>query len=121
MGKMILLIEDDLDLQRIYSSKLQLSGFDVKLAGDAMQGYTIAKETKPNIVLLDIMLPGQMNGFDLLKRLKEDDHLKSIPVIVLTNLDTEKQEALKVGAVAYIIKANTNLDELVAKVKLFIR
>ena len=120
MAKTILLIEDDLDIQRIYSMKLDQAGFKVHLCVDAAQGLTQLKKEKPDLLLLDIMLPGKMNGFELLKAIKEDGALKSIPVVVLTNLDTEKQEASSLGAVDYIIKANTNIDQIVEKVKAYV-
>ncbi|OGM58242.1 hypothetical protein A3A75_04355 [Candidatus Woesebacteria bacterium RIFCSPLOWO2_01_FULL_39_10] len=121
MAKKVVLIEDDLDIQRIYGSKLETAGYEVLLAIDASQGFTLIKDVSPNIVLLDIMLPGKMNGMDLLKTLKESPDYKNIPVVVLTNLDTQKHEALKMGAYDYIIKANTNLNEIVAKVAKFAR
>ena len=119
MAKKVLLVEDDIDIQRVYNEKLTLEGFEVILAADSLTGFTQAKDVKPSIILLDIMLPGKMNGFDLLEKLKKDTSTSSIPVIVLTNLDTEKQSALKVGASDYLIKAQTELDTLVAKVKKF--
>jgi two-component system, OmpR family, alkaline phosphatase synthesis response regulator PhoP len=117
MSKRVLLIEDDLDLQRIYSEKLGNKGFIVDLAVDATQGLTAIKNIKPNLILLDIMLPGTMNGFELLKKIKSEDQIKNIPVIVITNLDTESEEAFKLGASDYFIKANTELNEVVEKVK----
>ena len=121
MSKNILLIEDDLDLQRIYSEKLGNKGFNVTLAIDATQGLTALKASKPSLVLLDIMLPGTMNGFELLKKIKSEEGIKDIPVIVITNLDTEKDEAMKLGASDYFIKVNTSLDEVVEKVRKFSR
>ncbi|KKQ52676.1 hypothetical protein A2865_00235 [Candidatus Woesebacteria bacterium RIFCSPHIGHO2_01_FULL_39_17] len=117
MAKRVILIEDDLDLQRIYSSKIESAGFEVLLALEATQGWNLVKGEKPNIILLDIMLPGKMNGFDFLKKLKEDTNLKNIPVVVITNLETEKDEALKIGATDYVIKANTDLNQIVEKIK----
>ena len=117
MAKKVLLIEDDLDIQRIYSSKLSSLGYEVVLSVDAQQGLHLAKTSNPSIILLDIMLPGKMNGFELLEQLKKSEELKIIPVIVLTNLDTEKQQALQVGAEDYLIKANTDLNQIVEKVK----
>ncbi|OGM21786.1 hypothetical protein A2863_00680 [Candidatus Woesebacteria bacterium RIFCSPHIGHO2_01_FULL_38_9b] len=117
MSNKILLVEDDLDIQRIYSSKLSMEGYEVILTIDALQGLHLAKSEKPSIILLDIMLPGKMNGFELLEQLKKSDELKNIPVIVLTNLDTEKEQALQVGADDYLIKANTDLNQIVEKVK----
>ena len=115
--KTIVLIEDDLDVQRIYSQKLELSGFKVILASDASQGYFLVKDLAPELVMLDIMLPGKMNGFELLEKIKSDEKLKNIPILVFTNLDTEKANALKAGASDYIIKSNTNLNEIVEKVE----
>lgn len=117
MSKNILLIEDDLDLQRIYSEKLGNKGFKVNLAIDATQGITSIENERPALILLDIMLPGKMNGFELLKELKSSDKTKGIPVIVITNLDTETDEAIKLGAIDCFIKANTELNEIVEKVK----
>lgn len=121
MSKNVLLVEDDLDLQRIYSEKLGSSGYNVALAVDATQGFEIAKSQRPSLILLDIMLPGKMNGFELLKNFKSEENTKNIPVIVITNLDTEKEEAIKLGAVDYFVKANTELSEVVEKVKKFSR
>lgn len=113
----ILLIEDDLDIQRIYSEKLKIDGHEVILSLNATIGLQYLKTEKPDLILLDIMLPGKMNGFELLEIIKKDSSLSKIPVIVLTNLDTEKEQAMKIGADDYLIKANTSLDDLLKKVK----
>ena len=113
----VLFVEDDLDLQRIYTEKLKLEGFDVILAANASTALNYIKNDKPNLILLDIMIPGTMNGFELLEIIKQDKDNKNIPIIVLTNLDTEKEQALQIGANDYLIKANTSLPELVEKVK----
>jgi two-component system, OmpR family, phosphate regulon response regulator PhoB len=116
MAKLILLVEDDLDIQKIYSEKLKTKGFDVTLAIDAAHALHELNEHKPSLILLDIMLPGDMNGFEVLEKIKVDPATANIPVIVLTNLDTEKDAALKAGANDYLLKANTTLEELVNKV-----
>ena len=121
MAKRILLVEDDLDIQRIYSEKLKGSGYEVILAADAAQGFQSAKEDNFNLILLDIMLPGKMNGFDVLENLKKDDNLKDIPVVVLTNLDSEKEVALEIGAENYFVKANTNIDDLVKRIGVILK
>lgn len=117
MAKNILLVEDDLDIQRVYSEKLTLEGYSVHPAVDVPHGMHLLEQIRPDLILLDIMLPGQMNGFEMLQHIKGDEKYKDIPVIVLTNLDTEREEALKVGAVDYLIKANTELSDLAAKIK----
>lgn len=115
--KKILIIEDDFDIARIYNEKLQLFGYKISVAADGKQGLFLAKSEKPDLILLDIMLPEGMNGFDVLERLKKDEELKGVPVIMLTNLDSEKKVATEMGIVDYLIKANTNLGVLVDKVK----
>jgi DNA-binding response OmpR family regulator len=115
--KKILIVEDDHSLQAIYKDKFDQEGFAVFQAFNGQQGLTIAKDNPPDIILLDVMLPEGMNGFDLFEQLKRDDRLKVVPVIIFTNLDSEKNIAMTMGAADYIVKANTSIDELVAKVK----
>jgi CheY-like chemotaxis protein len=117
MIKHILLIEDDLDIQRVYSEKLKIEGYEVSLAIDVPHGLQLVETIKPDLILLDIMLPGKMNGFEMLQYLKGDERYRKIPVIVMTNLDTEREEALKIGAVDYLIKAETELSVLIEKIK----
>ncbi len=116
MSKNILIVEDDLNLQRIYSEKLGNKGFIVFLALDSQQALTILKNTKISLILLDIMLPGKMNGLEFLKHIKSLNYIKNIPILVFTNLDTEKEEAKKLGAIDCLIKSNTDLEEIVEKV-----
>lgn len=117
MIKKILLVEDDLDIQRVYREKLEIEGYEVFLAIDVPHGLQQLEDVKPDLLLLDIMLPGKMNGFEMLQHIKADARYKNIPVIVMTNLDTEREEALKIGAVDYLIKAETELSTLIAKIK----
>jgi DNA-binding response OmpR family regulator len=115
--KIILIIEDDHSLQSIYLEKFTQEGFIVRQAYTGQQGLTLAHAEKPDIILLDIMLPEGMNGFDVMERMKPDVTLAPVPVIVFTNLDSEMNVAKSLGAVDYVVKANMSIDELVAKVK----
>jgi DNA-binding response OmpR family regulator len=114
----ILLIEDDTFLANIYKTKFEMEGFKVTHADNGETGYEGAGKFSPDIILLDILLP-KMDGFAVLKKLKEDDAVKDIPVILLTNLgqkdDVEK--GLELGAVDYLIKAHFKPSETVSKVK----
>lgn len=112
----ILIVEDDSQLQLIYQKKLSSVGYTVILATTGEEAIKFAKEQKPVLILLDVMLPGGKNGFDVLEEMKRTQELASIPVIVLTNLDSEQQSAYAIGASDYIIKANTSLEEMVEKV-----
>jgi len=114
----VLLVEDDAFLANIYKTKFEMEGFKVRVAENGEIGLKDAKKKVPDIILLDILLP-KMDGFTVLEHLKEDDELKSVPVILLTNLgqkdDVEKGLAL--GAADYLIKAHFKPSETVDKVK----
>ena len=114
----ILLVEDDTFLANIYKTKFEMEGFKVTGAEDGLAGFEAAAKIKPDLILLDILLP-KMDGFAVLKKLKETDDVKDIPVILLTNLgqkdDVEK--GLESGAVDYLIKAHFKPSETVDKVK----
>lgn len=114
----ILLVEDDTFLANIYKTKFEMEGFNVSVAENGADGLEEAKKKKPDIILLDILLP-KMDGFAVLKHLKGEDATKEIPVILLTNLgqkdDVEK--GLELGAVDYLIKAHFKPSETVDKVK----
>lgn len=113
----VLIVEDDQSLRQILSDKLTDSGLVIQIAENGQQALNSIKESPPNLILLDIMLPGGMNGFDVLEQIKTNPVLKAIPVIVLTNLDTEQKTAMDIGATDYIVKANISIDEVVLKVK----
>lgn len=116
--KKILIIEDDPFLSEMYSAKFTESGFETKVAIDGQTGLAKAKEIKPDLILLDIVLP-KMDGFEILKIIKEDESLKGIPIILLTNLGqkNEVEKGLSLGADEYIIKAHFTPTAVVAKVK----
>lgn len=115
--KSVLIVEDNESLQKILVEKITSAGFSVSATGDAQQAIHLIQMNKPNLLLLDIMLPGGMNGFDILEQIKANENSKDIHVIVLTNLETEAQTAYDIGAEDYIVKANISLDEVVSKVK----
>lgn len=116
--KSILLVEDDEFLAELYATKLTLEGFKVSLAKDGEKGLKLVKEEKPDLILLDIILP-KMDGFELLSAIKSDSALKSIPVILLTNLSQkdEVKKGLDLGANDYLIKAHFMPSEVVKKIK----
>jgi DNA-binding response OmpR family regulator len=76
----------------------------------------IIRNAKPDLVLLDIMLPGGMNGFDVLEEIRGDENTAKLKVIVMSNLDSEEKEARLIGVEDYIIKANTSIDEVMKKI-----
>lgn len=118
--KRILIIEDDAATLKLYKDKLAIEGLEVFGSNTGRQGLIIAKHEKPDLIILDIMLPGGTNGFDVLEALKKDEKLKNTPVVMLTNLDTEEKVAKEIGAADYIVKANTTLNEIVGKMKTYL-
>ena len=114
----ILLTEDDALLIRLYQKKLSIDGFDVRVAENGLEALDIVKEEKPDLILLDIMMP-KMNGLEVLKKLKSKAKTKHIPIIVLSNMSggNDPDVALEMGAAAYLVKSDNPPDVVVAKVK----
>ena len=114
--KKILVIEEDESLCNAYKEMFTPKGIDVVGSATGKDGLDLVRSEKPDLILLDIMLPGGMNGFDVLERLKENPSTKQIPVIVLTNLDKEEKVAKTIGVRDYLVKANTTEDQIVTLV-----
>lgn len=116
----VLIVEDDKFLSELISTKLTKEGFDIVLATDGETGLQKAMSDKPNIILLDIMLPG-MSGFEVLEGLKKnpDQAIAGIPVLILSNFGQESkvQQGLSLGAKDYLVKANFTTGEIVEKIK----
>ena len=82
---------------------------------------TEAVESNPDMIILDIMLPGKLNGFDVLRQLKLSPSTKGIPVIVMTNLMEEGKSALELGAIEYLLKVSVSLQDLLEKVEKYLK
>jgi diguanylate cyclase len=113
----ILLVEDDPELQAMYKRKLTYEHYSFTIAGTGKEALQALRDKKPNLILLDVMLPGGMNGFDILQEVKQNPDTATIPVIMMTNLTSEEEQALKMGVSEYLVKADTTLDELMEKIK----
>lgn len=116
--KTILFIEDESALQKTLGSALGQEGYKVISALDGEIGLKLAKAKKPDLILLDLVLP-KAHGFEVLKELKEAEETKEIPIIVLTNLEGMKdvERVVKLGATTYLVKASYSLEEVVNKIK----
>lgn len=117
-SKSILIVDDDLTLREMYEERLKAEGFAVDAAQDGEEALQKAKTDKPNLILLDIMMP-KINGLDVLKMLKADDDTKHIPVLLLTALiqDIDRTKGLTSGADDYIVKSETMPGEVIDKIK----
>lgn len=118
MAQKILIIEDDKFLRELIAQKLLTEGYDIAEAVDGEQGAKLAKSEKPDLILLDLILPG-MDGFEVLGKIKEDVSTSQIPVIILSNLGQKDdiEKGLKMGANDYLIKAHFTPGEIIAKIK----
>lgn len=114
----VLLVEDDAFLAGIYKKNFDMDGFKVTIADNGDKGLTDAKTKKPDIILLDILLP-KKDGFTVLEMLKKDKNTKNIPVIILTNLGQKEDvdRGMSLGAADYLIKSHFKPSEIVDKVK----
>jgi len=116
--KTILFIEDEATLQKTFDEILGREGYKMVSALDGEIGLNLAKMKKPDLILLDLILP-KLNGFEVLKKLKEDSETNDIPVIVLTNLEgmEDIDKVLELGATTYLVKASYTLEEVLEKIK----
>jgi DNA-binding response OmpR family regulator len=122
MAKTILIVEDDKFLRELITQKLVKEGYDTLMAIDGEEGIKKVREGKPDLVLLDLILPG-IDGFEVLSRMKEDENLAKIPVIILSNLGQreEIERGLKLGANDYMIKAHFTPREIIDKIKTILK
>ncbi len=114
----ILIIEDDPLVAKMYQKVLTFEGFMVEVAEEGREGLIKAETGKPDLILLDIMMP-KMHGLEVLDRLKANPVLKSIPVVILTNLSGahDARVGLQKGAVAYLVKSEYKPEEVADKIK----
>lgn len=115
--KKILIIEDDKSLVSILRGAIDLEKFGITLALEAQEGIEKAILEHPDLIVLDILLPGQ-SGFECLQILKERKETRNIPVIILSNLGQEEEirKGLELGAVDYLVKADYSIDEVIDKI-----
>lgn len=115
----ILIVEDDETLSKMYQKKIVHEGFEVVAAYSGNEGLEKAIIEKPDLILLDIMMPG-MDGFAVVKQLKTKSEMKNIPIIILTNLGTSEifiDEAKMLGVNTYLVKYKTSANEVIEKIR----
>ncbi len=121
--KKILLIEDDIFLSSLLKNRFQKEGIEIIHSKDGEEAVKVLSTTKPDLILLDIMLP-KKSGFEIMEEIRSDPQLQiqDVPIVIISNLgqpeDISKGERL--GAAGYLIKAKTSIDDLIEKVKSFL-
>jgi len=118
IAKKILIAEDEEAIRGVMYDALVAEGFSVSVAGDGHEALVKISETKPDLILLDVLMP-RMDGTAVLKELQANDETKSIPVILLTNLDELEtvSKAVDAEATDYIVKADWSIQDIVTKIK----
>ena len=116
--KTILLVEDEPLLGNILKLRLEKENLGVTLARDGEEALNFLKINKPDLILLDIILP-KLSGFEVMEKLKEEPSYKKAPIVILSNLgqDSDLEKGQTLGAIGYFVKAQMSIDELVDKVK----
>lgn len=114
----VLIVEDDVALREIYEARFTAEGFDISIAGDGETALSKAVSGKPDLIILDIMMP-KISGFDILDILRETPETKNTKIIILSALSQESdvEKGKKLGADAYLIKSQTTLTDIVEKAK----
>ncbi len=121
MATKVLIIEDELVLLELLRGKLEFEGYQTITAKDGEEGLQKIKSERPDLVLMDIVMP-KMTGFDVLKALREDASLKDLPVIIISNSGqpSELETAVRLGAKDYLIKAEFNPQEVINKMRKYL-
>ncbi len=114
----ILLVEDDPLIYRMYQKLFKLEGYETEIAENGQEGLDKLKTYRPDIILLDVMMP-TMNGVEMLTKLRENPETKAIPVVVLTNMSDMRvsHEVFTQGADLSIIKSETDPDQVITWIK----
>jgi DNA-binding response OmpR family regulator len=120
--KKILLIEDEKMLKEMYTLKFSQEGFEVISVISAEEGLELAKKEKPDLIILDILLP-RKNGVFFLKEKNKDPEISQIPIVALSNYDhpETRKEALELGIKDYLIKTDYTPKEIVKKIKKYLK
>lgn len=121
-GKYILIIEDERKLAFALETQLAKEGFDIKIAWNGEEGMDEIIKQKPDIILLDLILP-KLSGMDILRNIRKSENLKDLPVLIITNLvdDAVSLEADRLGVIDYLIKSNMSLSSIVELVKKYFK
>ncbi|HEY4496675.1 MAG: hypothetical protein A3A80_03710 [Candidatus Terrybacteria bacterium RIFCSPLOWO2_01_FULL_44_24] len=117
----ILFIEDNKEMSNVVTAQLEKQGVEISVASDGLKGLELAEKNKPDLILLDILLPG-ISGFEVLKRLKKNPDISNIPVVMLSVLWEADQvaKALSLGAADFITKSNIPASAIFERIKKYL-
>jgi CheY-like chemotaxis protein len=118
-GKKILLVEDDLFLTKIIAGKILAEGCLFLHADSGEKALSMLESEVPDVIFLDILFPGGMDGFEVLKQIKERENLNKVPVVILSNMGdpADVERGMSLGAFRYIVKASISPSEIIAHIE----
>ena len=121
-AKTVLIVEDDVFLMSLLKNRMESEGFSVLAAKDGEEAIKVFKDIKPDLILLDIILPGK-SGFEVLEEMKSDPQIQNSPVMIISNLgqDMDIDRGKDLGALEYFVKARSSMDDVVEKVGSFLK
>lgn len=122
MPKLIYIAEDEAVNGELLKNKLKMQGYTAELAFNGLEVINLIRYKKPDLLLLDILMP-DMNGYEVLGELRKDEAVRDLKVIILTNLmlPEDKEKAVKLGVLDYIIKSDSSLADIVKKVDYYLQ
>ncbi|MBT5807688.1 response regulator [Candidatus Uhrbacteria bacterium] len=114
--KYILIVEDEKIYREFYSKTIKQNGYRVNAACDGEEGLLMTRAEKPDLIVLDLMLP-KKSGFEMLREIKQDEDLKDIPVIVLTNLaqEVDRKTCESIGVIGYLVKTENTMKQIIER------
>jgi DNA-binding response OmpR family regulator len=117
----VLIIEDDPLIVKIYSTRLKADGYDVVSAENGEEGIVAALRDKPDLIILDVMMP-KVDGFGVLEKLRADPSFSNIPILMYSNLNNEDEmtRARSMGVTEFLVKANLSPTQMVTKIKQYL-
>jgi DNA-binding response OmpR family regulator len=117
-GKSIMIIEDDRFLSSLMKARLEKDGFTVIQAFDGQEAIQLFRESVPNLIILDLIMP-KVTGFEVLQTISLMPQLTKVPVVILSNLaqDSDIEKARQLGAKEYFVKVKVSIDDLVGRIK----
>jgi DNA-binding response OmpR family regulator len=118
--KKIVFIQNEISAPDIYKTKLESMGYKIIKLSINQDDLSELKQSKPDLIILDVTLPAEINCFNIIQKKNIDDELANIPVIVIANIDSEEKTAYDIGVKEYIIKARISQEDLVAKIRNYI-
>lgn len=121
INKKVLVAEDDVFLSQLLSTRLEKAGISVLKAFDGEEALDIIKKERPDLILLDIILP-KKSGFEVAEEVASNPMLRIIPIIITSNLgqDSDVERGMALGVVEYLVKAKVNIDDLITKVQIYL-